>query len=223
MNPAQDPGIFMDVATSSTCGAVNPLVLWHAKYAIHFSRYTELGRALIRDLESDELDYATIEAEVQQLIPKADVSRGFCEKCRWLLDHWFEDNPSDGNPEDNSWAPSYRWVSCTKQMEAAAIVGCMFCALLLSKLKEECKLDTFRKIEKRLDLLGKDARATLVESGTKSTNDPLPRSFWLAYPGLRQLTSSDKSDVRIRSELVSPTCKLISCLCLLSSTLAKFT
>lgn len=214
----------VDGATTPTGEDVDSLVLLYEDYK---SSDTDIANKTadrfirsLRALNSDVLDYDLIEAEVQQLRPNTNVSRGFCGKCQWLLVHWpsISDGGSHRPPGAPDWDSDCYYVrAChsTREVEAAARNGCKFCALLFSNLQEGNALDMFRKIERRLGLLGHAATATL-RIRPRGLNTSLPHSIRLLYPG-----TSLSSAVSLHADTISPTCKLIRCRCLQSYALSK--
>lgn len=164
--------------------------------------------AVIQALESDQLDYDQIELEVQRLVPNADVLGGFCGKCRWLLGHWPDIDESDQ-------AGHLGRAINALEIEAAAKAGCKFCLFLLSGLmraskldKRPAQLDTFRKIEMRFNLLGKDGTSTITIS---NSNHIEYQFLWLNLPG-RTATRFGANGAWMSGcstviERMSPTCK----------------
>lgn len=164
---------------------------------------------VIRELESDKLDYDQIQFEVQQLVASADVLRGFCAQCRWLLGHWPSALERDGAP---IWACAFGRAVNTREMEAAARAGCKFCMFLLSRLINKSMLDTFRKVEMRFGSLGKSGAATLSIQLFGTGQDS---SFiWLNLPGktASHYHANGARMCKIVSEIVSPTSEYLYCL-----------
>lgn len=160
---------------------------------------------VIQALES-ELDYDEIEVDIQRLVGSSDVLRGFCGKCRWMLDRW--PDTSEEHLLDNGFKVFTLGSAVhTREIEAAARAGCKFCTFLFSKLREFSDLDTFRRIERRLRPLGSDLTATVSIQMIK--NDP-KQLLWLNYPQ-KMAPASHWVGAQIcstLSERVSPICKL---------------
>lgn len=184
--------------------ALEPLALWYQQYSAADPESLSTDSSVIHDLQSDQLDYDQVEFEVQQLVHSADVVRGFCAQCRWLLSHW----PSTLEVEDGpDWADAFGRALHTRELEAAARAGCKFCLFLLSKLMKRSLLDTFRKIEIRLCLLGKPWTTTLsIENWGRRQNGSL---LWLNLPGKFATNCNNKSAqmCKFYSEIMPPRCK----------------
>ena len=154
-----------NMATSaSEYKAIDTLTLWHKHYLEVKDEKTLVNSPVIKALQSDELDYHRIELEVEQLVANADVLLGFCGRCRWVLDHWPDIKDEDKALVDDVDCKIFTLGSAfhTRDIEASARAGCKFCLFLFSNLKANSELDTFRKIERRLHLLGSDETSTLM-------------------------------------------------------------
>lgn len=193
------------IASASHHEAVDPLTLWYRQYLGTSAMAIWKHNPVIQALQSDELDHNQIELEVQRLSWNADVLRGFCGKCRRLLDHW--PNASEEALGDQK-ARTFALGSAvhTREIEAAARAGCKFCMFLFSRLRQNSELDLFRKVERRLNLLGK------VETTTLSIEVRSDRDYqilWLNYPQ-KMAPESNYVSANVcltHSERVSPTCE----------------
>lgn len=189
---------------------VDPFTSWRKQYLETDAKNISVHDPVIQALQSDELDYDQIEVEVERLVATADVLRGFCGKCRWLLDHW--PDISVKATEDESILDGVFTLGTavhTREIEAAARAGCKFCTFLFSNLRTSSKLDMFRKIERRLNMLGIDDTTTLSVFIDWEIRGPAKQTLWLNYPQKTALNSHFSSAETCRSvaERVSPTCE----------------
>lgn len=148
-----------ELVTRSPGVPADALKSWYQQYTAQDGAHLKPENAVIRAVKSDVLDHKQIEAEVQQLIPETCVAGGFCTKCRHLLDNW----PIPMFPDDKSCVVGRHFH--TNELEAAARLGCRFCALLLSVLQYDHVLDAFQKIEARLRHVGDSGTASLSMIG----------------------------------------------------------
>ena len=125
---------------------------------------TSPNSAAIQAVECDEVDHDGIESRIQNLTSNTNVTRGFCDSCRHLLENW----PDLTDGRDCAVAKTFH----TCEIEAAARIGCKLCALLLSRINISELLDTFWKIERRLQLINEHGKASLSiqKSGDRSWN-----------------------------------------------------
>lgn len=200
----------MEATSGPVSQTVNSLTLWYEKYMALGGGFISEDSDVVEETESDELDYDEIEAEVHQLVPTAEVVRGFCRKCRWLLSHWPNFATEETvSPDDEG----YPWPCVvgrdvrTREIEAATRAGCKFCMFLWSRLIRDSQLDTFRRIERRLSLLGKSETASLsIEEWGRGNSSHL---LWLNFPG-KTATHCNDDGARAcssYSEMMSPTCE----------------
>lgn len=198
--------------SASECEAADSLTLWHKQYLEADEESISMDSPIIQAVQSDELDYNQIEVEVKTLLANADVLRGFCGKCRRLLDHWPDISTSSvGAPKEDILDGVYTLGSAvhTREIEASARAGCKFCTFLFSKLRTDSKLDTFRKIERRLNLLGSDETTTLSVFIDWEIQGPAKQTLWVNFP--RKMTPDPHSEsakiCRTVSERIFPTCE----------------
>lgn len=151
------------------------LVFWHQQYAaqVGHSREPAHSNPAIQAVESDVLDYEWIETQLLQFASRAVVVDGFCATCQYLLDHW----PDLGIGES---AVGRRFHTC--EIKAAARLGCRFCAFLLSRLNKQCLLETFRKIEARLQIVSDSGIASLIIQESW-WNANTVKFLWISFPG----------------------------------------
>lgn len=158
------------------------LLRWYTEY---LACDRDSSHDLIRDVTSDPLDQDSIEERIRRLAPSIHVAHGYCSTCQYMFDNWplrnytpaeLESDPPEGG------IPPLRYARArtfhTVEVEASARSGCKFCAFLLQVLKDWDELETFRRIEARLDRLGERAMSCLsVETCSTDT-----QSFWLEFP-----------------------------------------
>jgi hypothetical protein len=151
------------------------LKAWYQKYIATDGSYLELDSDIIGVVKNDELDNDEIERQVQQLILTTDVSEGFCDKCQHLPEHWPDLSIQD-------WAYAVGRSLDLNEIEAATRKGCNFCAFLLSRLKVTGLLDTYRKLEARLRILGDNGTASLYIQNW-GNGKLRPQVLWINFPG----------------------------------------
>ncbi|KAK7398743.1 hypothetical protein QQX98_011887 [Neonectria punicea] len=175
---------------------------WERKYSAAESNDLGPESELIRAVESDKLDYEKIENRVQQLVSATEVAQGFCGKCRHLLEHW----PDLGTKD---WAHAVARPFRTEEIEAATRAGCKFCAFLLSRLNITELLDTFRKIEARLETVGNGGTASLSIQNWAFI-PAASQLLWLNFPGrvADRCNANGARAVKFESHVLSPTSKL---------------
>lgn len=141
------------------------------------------------------LDDEQIEAEVQQFISETVVTKGFCQKCRHLLDHW----PMLIFPDVQDCQCAVGRHFRTNELEAATRLGCRFCALLMAGLRYyDGLLDAFRKIEVRLRNVGDSGTASLSISEPEEMVQYNWQFMWFNFPGkIARHTRGDKYHVWI--------------------------
>ncbi|KAK8043348.1 HET-domain-containing protein [Apiospora rasikravindrae] len=139
---------------------VRALREWYISYMAADGEVLDIDDPLLQSLSSDSLDTDCIEERICDLA--ADPLRNYS-----FSD--LDEDPDSGLPWKSASAGSYR---NTASIEASARQGCKFCALLLQALKDGDALETFRRIEARLDRLGERATSSLsvgtmwVQTGT---------------------------------------------------------
>ncbi|KAK1585449.1 heterokaryon incompatibility protein-domain-containing protein [Colletotrichum navitas] len=176
---------------SGHMGNVRLHKLWAGEYLAAPDDNLGPDSDLVREVECDELNLQHIETRIQQLIPILDIAKGFCSKCRHLLDHW-----PDLSATDWDYAPG-RSFSSVSEIEAATRTGCKFCTFLFSRLLEDGLLDNFRKIESRLVVLGHDATITLSIQNW-GQGPAQSQILWLNLPG-KEATHCNSEGARAAS------------------------
>lgn len=136
---------------------------WYVAY-ITDSYWNDKSLAAIREVDEDSVDDIDFEDQVQNVVPLAAVEKGYCKICRYALANW--------TPWGNANEP---WATTTIHLAAASKAGCRLCAFFWSCM-DPSEIDTFRKIERRLQFLGK-----AVSSHIKL----FPNELEIAYPGKR--------------------------------------
>lgn len=156
---------------------------WYLDYIHHHGRKQVLVADLERTVEADKLDHYQIELRIQQLAKSVTIAHEICAKCQNMLDHW----PS---PENSDYVLGRK--SDTLELEAASRSGCKLCDLLLWKLMTggfrglTGRLDLFRKIEGRLQVLGFDCQSSLFvqEVSNSLSGSPDTGRLVLRLPGM---------------------------------------
>ncbi|KAI8632030.1 heterokaryon incompatibility protein-domain-containing protein [Xylariaceae sp. FL1651] len=177
---------------------------WYEKYLAADDNDLDDKSDVVMAAESDKLDYDHIQRQVQQLASKTAVAQGFCAKCHHLLEHW---------PQTETQS---RWVHAvgrslhTLELEAAARAGCRFCAFLVSRLEVSQLLDTYRKIESRLQMFDVSALASLSIQDWANTVTTNKQLLWVNLPGkvAKQCFSRGGGLCQFEAYFVSPTAGL---------------
>lgn len=189
--------------------AADSLTLWQKQYLEANAESISMDSPVVQAVQSDELDYSRIEIEVNTLLANADVRGGFCGNCRKLLEHW--PDVSDIAPERNILDGIFTLGSDvhTREIEASARAGCKFCTFLFSKLRTNSELDTFRKIERRLNLLGSDETTTLSAIISWEVEAQYHQTIWLNFPQKTAPSAWNSSAeiCRFSSNRMCPTCE----------------
>lgn len=198
---ARQPGVSAESGRGSHGVPEDDLKSWHQQYTAQDGGSLWAEKAVIRAVKSDVLDDEQIESEVQQLIPATDVAGGFCSKCRHLLDNW----PALMFPDMRDHAVGRHFY--INELEAAARLGCRFCALLLSRLEYTHLLDAFRKIEARLRDVGDSGTASLSIAEHEEMAPYNSQALWLNFPGKIASHASQPSatKVTLSSYILPPT------------------
>jgi len=149
-------------------------LVWLREYLADDDAHLTSDSDVIQTLESDELDVAEIEKQVQSLMPHTNILKGFCRKCRHLLDHWPHLETTEFSAVDSG--RSFH----SHEIEAAARGGCKFCAFLFTRLRVRGRLGIFRKIETRLRSLNDKRLAILT---VRFSQDFCKQELWLNLPG----------------------------------------
>lgn len=194
--------------SASECEAADSLTLWHKQYLEADAESISMDSPVIQAVQSDELDYNRIEDEVKTLLANSDVLRGFCGNCRRLLDHWPDISVKASEQKADGIFTLGSAVN-TREIEASARAGCKFCTFLFSKLRTNSELDTFRKIEGRLNLLGSDETTTLSVYIAWAIEGTARQTIWLNFPQKMapKRHCESANTCRTMSERIRPTCE----------------
>jgi hypothetical protein len=117
----------------------------------------------------------------------------FCARCHRLFDNWPTLDASSTREHDSEPGPEEGWeyaiaVSYTTcELEGSACSGCKLCLFVLQSLKDAGLLDTFRKIEARLNRSQSPAKCSLSVQNWGANPKQL---LWLNLPG-KECTSCD--------------------------------
>ncbi|TLD26360.1 hypothetical protein PspLS_05163, partial [Pyricularia sp. CBS 133598] len=168
---------------------------WLEEYLLYPGDVLDARSELIEAVQADPLDYDAIETQVQKSMHASDVESGYCSKCRHLLANW----PDLGSRD---WACAVGRALTTKELEAAAKAGCHFCGFILTRMKTEGLLDTFRRLEARLERLKHDGTASIsIQNWGKGHCQIL----WVNFPGKEtHHTNSPGPQCKIHSIGISP-------------------
>ncbi|KAH6618240.1 heterokaryon incompatibility protein-domain-containing protein [Chaetomium sp. MPI-SDFR-AT-0129] len=169
------------------------LRLWHQDYVAVDGNSLDEDSDVILALVFDELDHDAIERQVQQLMSVADVARGFCGKCRHLLEHLPDLSTGDGGH-------TFERALDSKEIEAATRNGCKFCAFLLSRLRVKGQLDILRKLEARLRTLGDTGTASLSMERWVRKDSLL---LWVDFPGKKGGRCNYPGVIKFESHVIS--------------------
>jgi hypothetical protein len=148
---------------------LSQLQSWHKDYKAA-DDYLTLKTGVVQDVQLDTIDEQTVETCIAQLTDGIHVAKRFCADCQHLFDDW----PDLGDPHVKDLSTQRHWPGSgadwkhtiarqchTLVLEAAARKGCRFCAFLVEILRDAGGLDIFRKLERRLSILGDEAMASL--------------------------------------------------------------
>jgi hypothetical protein len=145
---------------------------------------------LIKAVQDDELDVTRLEERIEHSRSEVLVTGRFCIDCQALFGNWpdLSDDTTVHHPDGNECFPGTGadWKhaiarSCNViQLETAAVNGCLFCALLIQKLKDTEELDVLRRIAARIESLGESAEVQISLQNWGHNQDQL---LWLNWPG----------------------------------------
>lgn len=162
---------------------------WYERYIAADAGQLTPEAPLILAVQQDEVDFSRLEVRIEDLRSRSTVTDHFCLDCRNLFDNW--PDLSDATviyPDGTSYVPGTgaNWKhgiarSCdTLLLEAAARNGCHFCALISQVLRDTQLLSVFRRLEARIESLGKSTEAHLSLQNWGRNSDQL---LWLNWPG----------------------------------------
>jgi hypothetical protein len=175
---------------------IDQLERWHNEYMAVDADGLDPMSSIILAVNSDYIDVRFIESQIEQAMSTTNVSRGYCNDCQHLFNHW----PDLGT---ESWTHAVGRPCRTVELEAATRNGCKSCAFLLSQLQAAELLDTFHRIEKRLSLFNDTATSSISISNWGTDSCQL---LWLNFPGkvATSCNSSCAMRTRFESSVVSP-------------------
>jgi len=163
---------------------------WYDEYIAANGRKLTSESPLILAVQNDEHDLVLVEKRIEDLKPKITITGRFCNDCQALFDDW--PDLSDSNTTDHpdgtkcfpgagaDWKHAVARSFHTIHLEAAARNGCVFCALLVQKLRDTEQLRTFHQIDARIESLGETAKAHLSLQNWGRNQDQL---LWVNWPG----------------------------------------
>jgi hypothetical protein len=162
---------------------------WYDEYiAANAGRLTSEAPLIIA-VQNDTLDVDLIEKRIEDLRPKTSITGRFCNDCQALFDNWPDlSDDTTVHPDGTSCFPGsgadWKHVVArsfpTLRLEAAARNGCLFCALLVQKLKDAEQLRIFYQIDARIESLGEITETQLSMQNWGKNQDQL---LWVNWPG----------------------------------------
>jgi hypothetical protein len=150
--------------TSVTQHNLAELRHWCERYLAADLSLDEL-RALIELLDQDITDSKQIEQQIEQHVSRLQDFEYYCDECRERFDNW--------NWPDSA-QTCVRTFDNTIALEAAARKGCRFCCFILHTLVDADMLQTFRRIEARLNVLGECEKFKVLQLRSQDTQIGLP-------------------------------------------------
>lgn len=139
----------------SSVESFDPTVLWkwYKECLASNCGYTYHRTAALRATEDDILDIELAQERISNLVSTLEQFELFCSECQKAFEQLFD--------AENVCVRRFHSIT----LEAAARRGCRFCSFLLQIMEDEKTLETYRRIEIRLELLSQDARSSVsVES-----------------------------------------------------------
>jgi hypothetical protein len=162
---------------------------WHEEYKAVSANQLNSEHLVIQAVQADEFDENAIEQCITELAADISVDDRFCGDCQHLLDHW----PDLGDPDVKDPSTQLNWPGSganwkhtvarechTLLLEAAARRGCKFCAFLVQMIRDAGLLETFRRLETRMQWLGEEAMASL---SLQNWGINTAQILWVNYPG----------------------------------------
>lgn len=134
---------------------LDDLEQWFAEYMSEDGNELCEKSKVVEVVQSDVLAAESTERRIREWIASSQVCRGFCAGCQDLLDDWPKLTDVLSSEIDAKFKGSWKYTigrPCqTFKLEASARSGCRFCSLLMQTLKDAQVLETYRKIEARMD------------------------------------------------------------------------
>jgi hypothetical protein len=162
---------------------------WYDQYIAAKAGLLTSKAPLIKAVQDDELDVDRLEQRIEELRLEISVTGRFCLDCQVLFDSWPDlSDDTIVHPDGTECFPGTGadWKhaiarSChVLQLQAAARHGCLFCALLIRKLKDSGALHVLHRIAARIESLGESAEAQIsLQNWGRNQNQLL----WLNWPG----------------------------------------
>jgi hypothetical protein len=158
---------------------------WFEEYTVTSGDDLFEYSALIQAVNSDQLDSGLIEQLIQDLTPQDPARARFCTRCHRLFDSWptlgssSTRNHDSGPGSEEGWEYAVAVSYTTCELEGSARSGCKFCLFVLQSLKDAELLDTFRKIEARLDYFQSPTKCSLSVQNWGANPKQL---LWLNLP-----------------------------------------
>jgi hypothetical protein len=161
---------------------------WYEQYLAVKAGLLTSETPLIRAVQDDDLDLDRLEQQIEGLRSEVPVTGRFCSDCQALFDHWPDlSDDTTVHPDGTECIPGSGadWKhaiarSChVLQLEAAARNGCLFCALMILKLRDSKTLHVVHRIVARIESLGESAKVQVsLQNWGKNQNQLL----WLNWP-----------------------------------------
>ncbi|KAK7916913.1 heterokaryon incompatibility protein [Apiospora marii] len=162
---------------------IEELRSWHEDYME--DKRIKLSSSVITVVETDKLNYHQIERRIEGLATSVEVADGFCTKCQDRFDHWPDTGLGPTDPCELIGPVYLSRTLNTLELQASSKSGCRFCAFLFSLFTTTPNplLDLIRKIEGRLQALGKNYNTHLVKNAEcKAKGVPMEEYLGLSFP-----------------------------------------
>jgi hypothetical protein len=163
---------------------------WYDEYIAAKAETLRSEAPLILAVHDDELDDVLLEKRIEDLRSKTVITGRFCPDCQTLFNNWpdLSDPTTTIHPDGTACFPGSGadWKhavarSChTPQLEAAARNGCVFCGLLVQRLRDTQQLRVCHQIDSRIESLGEAAQMHMSLQNWGMNQDQL---FWVNWPG----------------------------------------
>jgi len=162
---------------------------WYDQYIAAKAGLLTSEAPLIKAVQDDTLDVDQLEQRIEGFRLEIPVTGRFCSDCHDLFDHWpdLSDDTSvhpDGTEcfpgSGADWKHAVARSCHVLQLEATARNGCVFCALLIQKLKDSETLQPVRQISARIDSIGESAD---VQISLQNWGKNQSQLLWLNWPG----------------------------------------
>jgi hypothetical protein len=162
-----------DELTGITQHDLTELRRWYEEYLVADMVWNPQSAAVIKTLDQDHINSEQIEHQVLHYASRLPDFEIFCMDCKEALDDW----PEKG-------ADGCIRTSNTIVLEAATRKGCRFCNFVLHILIDGGMLQTFRRIEARLNLLGECEKFNILLYADGCANIRLPARGTATTSGL---------------------------------------